>query len=146
MIYAEYLATPEWKDRAKAARKRAGYRCQVCNANNVKLNTHHRTYERIGHEDDGDLIVLCEKCHALFHGKLSPEMPDEPVDSHKLIELFIEHRVLPPAADVDEYTKWSYYERGKYIIWRLANREGTQPHNTRFYTKAIRILVDYLEV
>jgi hypothetical protein len=29
---------------------------------------HHRTYERFGREDTGDLTVLCRRCHTLFHG------------------------------------------------------------------------------
>lgn len=67
MPYREYLQTPEWIERRKKAMKRAGFRCQVCNAYGVRLNTHHRTYERRGNEDDRDLIVLCEDCHAIFH-------------------------------------------------------------------------------
>lgn len=67
MPYREYLQTPEWQDRRMRAMKRAGFRCQVCNAYGVRLNVHHRTYERRGHEDDRDLITLCEDCHAIFH-------------------------------------------------------------------------------
>ena len=65
--YREYLQSPEWKERAVLARQRAGYRCQVCNAANVQLNVHHRTYERLGNEEDGDLTVLCQPCHQIFH-------------------------------------------------------------------------------
>ncbi len=73
--YREYLQSPEWKERAALARERAGYRCQVCNAINVQLNVHHRTYERLGNEADGDLTVLCQPCHQIFHekGKLVKE-------------------------------------------------------------------------
>ncbi len=73
--YREYLQSPEWKERAALARERAGYRCQVCNAINVQLNVHHRTYERLGNEVDGDLTVLCQPCHQIFHekGKLVKE-------------------------------------------------------------------------
>jgi len=67
MPYCEYLQTPEWAERRKRAMKRAGYRCQVCNAYGVQLNTHHRTYERRGNERDGDLITLCRACHEIFH-------------------------------------------------------------------------------
>ena len=75
MPYYEYLQTPEWQERRKYAMKRAGYRCQVCNAYGVKLNTHHRTYERRGNEQDRDLITLCQDCHCIFHenGKLAEE-------------------------------------------------------------------------
>lgn len=67
MPYPKYLKTPEWQQRRYIALERAGYRCQVCNASNVQLNTHHRTYERRGHELDSDLITLCQDCHYIFH-------------------------------------------------------------------------------
>lgn len=76
MPYYEYLQTPEWQDTRKRAMKRASFRCQVCNAYGVRLNVHHRTYERRGYEDSRDLIVLCEGCHEIFHanGKLAREV------------------------------------------------------------------------
>jgi hypothetical protein len=67
MPYREYLETDEWKARRKRAMRKAGFRCQVCNRYGVRLNTHHRTYERRGQEYDSDLIVLCQDCHYLFH-------------------------------------------------------------------------------
>lgn len=75
MPYYDYLQTPEWQDTRKRAMKRAGFRCQVCNAYGVRLNVHHRTYERRGYEENRDLIVLCENCHGIFHinGKLAGE-------------------------------------------------------------------------
>jgi hypothetical protein len=68
--YNEYLASPQWRLKADAAKERAGQRCQVCNARREEttLDAHHRTYERIGNEEDTDLIVLCRGCHSLFHG------------------------------------------------------------------------------
>jgi 5-methylcytosine-specific restriction endonuclease McrA len=67
MPYKEYLKTAEWDTKRKAALKRAGYRCQVCNADGKQLNVHHRTYERRGIERSSDLIVLCADCHKLYH-------------------------------------------------------------------------------
>lgn len=74
MPYRDYLQTPEWKRKAADHRKRGGYRCQVCNSNQDRLNIHHRTYERLGREQVSDLVCLCENCHHLFHqnGKLAP--------------------------------------------------------------------------
>lgn len=67
--YGEYLKTCHWQNQRDAARERAGGRCQLCNqAEN--LHVHHRTYERRGCEDPGDLIVLCAACHGKFHDKL----------------------------------------------------------------------------
>lgn len=64
--YRDYIASPTWKKRAEAAKKRAGYRCQLCNSDSV-LHAHHRTYERLGCEKPADVIVLCSKCHKKFH-------------------------------------------------------------------------------
>jgi hypothetical protein len=67
MPYKEYLQTPHWKHRREARVRAAGHRCQLCNSGSVSLNVHHRTYERLGEELDGDLIVLCRACHSTFH-------------------------------------------------------------------------------
>lgn len=72
MPYREYLQTPEWRERRHKALLRAKFSCQVC-CSKSSLNVHHRTYVRVGDEDPGDLIVLCEDCHGIFHreGKLA---------------------------------------------------------------------------
>lgn len=69
MTYKQYLNSSEWRRKARQAKDRAGRRCQLCNAGPGlnKLHAHHRTYERLGHEWDTDLTVLCEDCHKLFH-------------------------------------------------------------------------------
>lgn len=66
--YDKYLKTPHWAEKRKGALERAGSRCQVCNAEDVRLNVHHRTYARLGFEMDQDLTVLCDECHGIFHG------------------------------------------------------------------------------
>lgn len=68
LIYSEYIVSPAWKNKADAAKQRAGYRCQVCNRhkNEVILDAHHRTYERLGHERDEDITVLCRECHEMY--------------------------------------------------------------------------------
>ncbi len=65
--YQTYLQSPEWAIKRNEARERAGHRCQVCNSPNGPLDTHHRTYDRLGRELPEDLIVLCRSCHDLFH-------------------------------------------------------------------------------
>ena len=63
MPYYEYLQTPEWKGRSREAMKKARFKCQLCGATKIKLNTHHNTYENRGNELPSDLLVLCEECH-----------------------------------------------------------------------------------
>lgn len=70
MPYGEYLKTDHWKSLRARMLKRANYSCQLCNASNVSLHVHHRTYENRGDEDYSDLIVLCAPCHSKFHDKL----------------------------------------------------------------------------
>lgn len=65
--YPEYLKTDHWKEMRRRMLKRAHFRCQVCNKGNTQLDVHHRTYERRGKEEYGDLIVLCNDCHRTFH-------------------------------------------------------------------------------
>lgn len=68
--YGEYLKTDYWLTVSKAVKARAGYRCQVCNSQH-DLQAHHRTYDHRGRELDhlDDLVCLCRRCHAVFHGK-----------------------------------------------------------------------------
>jgi len=66
--YYEYIRSEAWRTKANAAKKRAGYRCQVCNKHSkeVQLDAHHRTYERLGQEIPDDITVLCRDCHSLY--------------------------------------------------------------------------------
>ena len=72
--YHEYIKSDEWWEKATMAKWRAGERCQVCNGT-YRLEAHHRSYERWGHEDKGDITVLCRDCHQVFHdnGRLVKE-------------------------------------------------------------------------
>ena len=67
--YRAYLQTDEWAHRRNIAVCCALHRCQVCYRGS-RLEVHHRTYERVGHEMPEDLIVLCADCHELFHDRL----------------------------------------------------------------------------
>lgn len=65
-IYREYLVSKKW-----AALKRAVYffyeeECYICRSKD-KLHIHHKTYDRIYHEDLDDLVLLCNNCHHKIH-------------------------------------------------------------------------------
>jgi 5-methylcytosine-specific restriction endonuclease McrA len=68
--YQEYLRSEHWITISAGAKARAGHLCQMCNKGG-ELHTHHRTYERLGNELPGDLIVLCKACHNKFHKETS---------------------------------------------------------------------------
>lgn len=61
--YYQYLKTKEWKAKAKACRKRAKYRCQICGTSSRELHAHHNNYDRLGDEKPTDLTCLCDECH-----------------------------------------------------------------------------------
>lgn len=69
MTYKQYLNSSDWRKKANAAKLRALSRCQLCNESHTpnELHAHHRTYERLGHENEMDLTVLCIRCHEIFH-------------------------------------------------------------------------------
>lgn len=60
--YGAYLNSPEWRKRRNDALRRDGFRCQRCSATR-RLQVHHLTYVRVGHEDPDDLVTLCARCH-----------------------------------------------------------------------------------
>lgn len=70
MDYYDFLKTPYWKAISEKVRKRANFRCQMCNSNN-NLCVHHRSYENHGDEVHHlkDLICICKDCHTKYHFK-----------------------------------------------------------------------------
>jgi 5-methylcytosine-specific restriction endonuclease McrA len=72
MPYSEYLETPEWRRVREGALRRAGYRCQLCSADDERdeLDVHHNTYRNRGAEEARDLVVLCRPCHDYHHGRM----------------------------------------------------------------------------
>jgi hypothetical protein len=67
--YSAYLHSKHWKKTRGEALQRAAYKCQACSSKNEILDVHHNSYDRLGHEDPSDLIVLCRPCHARVHQK-----------------------------------------------------------------------------
>lgn len=66
LVYEAYINSPEWRAKAERIKERDGRRCRVCNGRS-RLSVHHRTYEDLGHEQDSDLLTLCQDCHQVFH-------------------------------------------------------------------------------
>lgn len=67
MHYYTYITSRRWRDNPArlAELKAARFRCRLCNASadDVQLEVHHRTYERLGCERPDDLVALCRDCH-----------------------------------------------------------------------------------
>ena len=65
--YQRYLESPWWRRIRADAIIRSDHHCQMCGAENVELSVHHNSYDRLGEERPSDLIVLCRRCHSIFH-------------------------------------------------------------------------------
>jgi len=78
MPFAEYLETPEWLHRRAVALERAGDRCVIDERHRTHLDVHHCNRERLGAEEDVDLVVLCRSCRVLYHRAYGIARHDEP--------------------------------------------------------------------
>lgn len=66
--YEAYMQSEEWDRRRRSILSRAKYRCEICGASKVRLTVAHLTYERLGHEDEDDLLAVCDPCHLGIDG------------------------------------------------------------------------------
>lgn len=72
MSYAEQLKHPNWQRKRLEMLDAAGWTCDRCDAADVTLHVHHKSYfkGRMAWEYSGEeLQVLCEDCHSLEHKK-----------------------------------------------------------------------------
>lgn len=71
LSYAEKLKDPRWQRKRLECFQAADWKCERCHSGTKPLNSHHRQY-RAGLEpweyDLGELVCLCEDCHAERHG------------------------------------------------------------------------------
>lgn len=70
-LYDKYLESWYWKTKKTLILSLHQYQCDVCGNNKDELQVHHKPdgYKNIGNERPIDLAVLCNKHHALYHGK-----------------------------------------------------------------------------
>lgn len=61
--YDEYMQSDAWLARCRALKEKRGHRCERCGVRNVPIQFHHLNYDRLGHELDDDLQIVCLKCH-----------------------------------------------------------------------------------
>lgn len=64
--YQRYINSSAWSARRRVAIQRQGRKCRACHSQD-EIQVHHRTYERLEHEDHEDLVVLCASCHSALH-------------------------------------------------------------------------------
>ena len=66
------MQSERWQEQRRGALQRAGYKCQLCSRTTGQLHVHHNDYSRLGNELPTDLVVLCERCHNVFHEQVWP--------------------------------------------------------------------------
>lgn len=84
VLYAQYLQSSAWRTKRNRALRLAKYRCQRCGTKRDP-NVHHKTYERVGHELDDDLEVLCFTCHNEHHRAEATAAPETPRNIYVLL-------------------------------------------------------------
>lgn len=77
--YERYIHSANWRIKADRRMEMDGHVCQVCGKE--ASDVHHLTYDRFGHEEMGDLVSLCRKCHEkaeeLYDPSIIPWAMDE---------------------------------------------------------------------
>jgi hypothetical protein len=66
ILYSAYIQSRAWKIMRQRRLSLDGGKCQVCGSE-LDLNIHHKTYERLGHENLDDLVTLCRHHHYQVH-------------------------------------------------------------------------------
>lgn len=75
ITYVEYVGDkkhrphPHWQKVRMARYGADGHKCVLCkkDLDEHGFQTHHMSYERLGHERLRDVITLCNECHENFH-------------------------------------------------------------------------------
>lgn len=61
-----YYQSKNWKAKANRIRSERGFRCELCHGRGFQC--HHVTYVRCPNgERDGDIVLLCDRCHGCVH-------------------------------------------------------------------------------
>ena len=65
-----YIGSGCWKRKRNYIIKKRGCKCQMCGDESKKsseYHLHHNIYDRLGHEMENDLQLLCNECHSGLH-------------------------------------------------------------------------------
>ena len=77
--YKEYLKSKIWKRKRARILKRSKGICELCHTRRA-YQVHHKTYKRIFHEKDTDLIAVCGICHLDKHNLLTDDQLEDAVN------------------------------------------------------------------
>lgn len=62
--YLSYLRSEHWRTFSRTVRDFWEHSCALCKSAE-KIDVHHNTYERLGHEKISDVVCLCRNCHKM---------------------------------------------------------------------------------
>jgi len=97
--YDEYINSEDWRLLKQDILKSANFRCQLCSSGD-KLRLHHNTYERLGHELRSDVVILCERCHSIFHGVSDERFPPLHIPKRHLMNRYGLRRYILSDTDI----------------------------------------------
>ena len=60
--YTAYMQSEKWKRRKARLYNKRGHACERCGST-WQLEVHHKNYDRLEHELDDDLLIVCVNCH-----------------------------------------------------------------------------------
>ena len=83
--YRSYINSNRWAKRRIQYQFRNTNVCKICGAKDVHL--HHLTYERLGMEEDSDLIPLCAEHHDALHEFVGGSKKNLVMETHAFIEM-----------------------------------------------------------
>jgi hypothetical protein len=137
--YQDYLLSPHWRAIKDWwwSRRKSTRRCWCCGRKDVPTDLHHRTYENLGAEKEGDLIRLCRVCHELTHEVIRKELSQSTFwGACKFVKKKLAHRL------------WKKVKRGMTVeaalnraIWKtrgFIERGAKQRPNPLFHQSANR--------
>ena len=145
MNYHTYINSPEWRAVSRAAKERAGLRCELCGATEAEeqLHTHHKSYSSLGHEEPADLVVLCRWCHRYWH-------LEEKIAGHQLAHPFVLKYLfrtngIPCWGDAPkDRDPYEAHDDAKRIVREIVRQTQGGAFDWRLYDSCIRFLNAYL--
>lgn len=133
VAYEEYMRSPEWRRvRRRYFRSKLPQGCQGCGARQ-NLHLHHKTYERLGHEELTDLVPVCQVCHALIHWEFDRATGDLWAHTEWVLERIrtMPDRAEPPKpvgrADPNQAAFDAALERQEVDAGRVWRKKSTMP-------------------
>lgn len=105
--HRHYISSDAWKKRRRKLIRQKGKKCAACGRKG--WHVHHTTYERLFKEAKDDLVLLCGRCHKLFHDTYGVSKDMRAQTSEFIAEMTKHRASLKEAARLDdEFTNFTF--------------------------------------